>query len=401
MSEQPEVGHPEDAGQGLLDRYWEIIRYRRGLAKASQKDTAFAADVSRTTLINVEKGHSGPVPEPATVASIMAALGCAVVEGRAEVAYYEALTPQMVGRLIELVTQIRKTDELKAALAARTYRAYVDTWSSLGQLPETGMADADVWQDRMEQAQREALTSLQTFVVPHLRAGEPTDDALLARFDLADFESRFGPEAKERSRREGELAMREWQALPEEVRKATSFATYKPTGRVPIPKAEVEELREKLAVAEERQMLAERNAAIEHQHAEEARRELAAIRTDSAAAQAFAQLPKEVQDLLRTGHLHDWKVIEGAGMRHVRLTLRGEEDAPVTARDIMEQAVHVDFALLGSMMVIRTLQEHNWDYQKAMKQMPTALRELAQQAQVAADWLRNPTTTQKQEPGGD
>jgi DNA-binding XRE family transcriptional regulator len=389
MSE-PSV-RPEEVGQGLLDRYWEIIRRRRGMAKASQVDAAFAADVSRTTLINVEKGPGGPTPEPATVAAIMAALGCTVIDHRGETAYYEVLSPQMAGRLIELVAEIRKTDELKASLAARTCRAFVDVWSSIGQLSPPGTGDD--WLDQRERSEREALTNMQAFVVPHLRAGEPTDDALLARFDLAAFESRFGPEAKEASRREGELAMREWQALPEEVRQVTSFATYKPTGKVPIPET-MEELRAKLAAAEDRQRRAENHALEMRQRAEQAERDAAAARVDVDGARVFARLPQEVQDLLRAGHLHDWRVIEGSGMRHVRLTLRGEGDAPATAQAIMQQAVHVDFALLGSMMVIRTLQEHNWDYQKAMKELPAALGELAQQAQVAADWLRNPPATQ-------
>jgi DNA-binding XRE family transcriptional regulator len=389
MSEQAEAGRAEEESRNLPEKYWESVRRRRQLVRASQKDVAFAADVSRGTLINVEKGPGGPVPEPATVVAIMAALGCAAIDHEGDVQFGEVLTPQVAARAIEVIGEIRAEDELRAKLAAQSYRNYIAAWSLVSRSdPEP-----------LVQALREALPPLQTFLVPHLRAGQPIDDVLLQRFDLDEFERHHGEEARAALHREAELAMKEWKALPEEIRKVTPYSTYKPAGTVPPQKTEAETLREKLAAAEERQMLAERNAAFEHQRAEAAQRALAAAQADSAAARAFARLPEDVQQLLRTGHLHDWKVFAGRGVQHVRLTIREEGAAPVTAKDIMEQAVHVDFALIGSMMLIQSLQDHGWDYQKAMQDLPTKMRTVAEQVEAAAEWLRNPQA-EKQAPGG-
>jgi DNA-binding XRE family transcriptional regulator len=385
MSEQAEAGRAEEESRNLPATYWESVRRRRQLVRASQKDVAFAAAVSRGTLINVEKGPGGPVPEPATVVAIMAALGCAAIEDGGDVQFGEIFTPQVAARAVEVIGEIRAGDELRAKLAAQSYRNYIAAWSLISHRTD-GRPDPEP----LTQALREALPPLQTFLVPHLRAGQPTDDVLLQRFDLDEFERQHGEEAKAAIHRETEQAMFEYRRLPDDVKAVTPFSSYKPTWEVTPPEDEVDALRRRLAEADERRRLAERHALEMRQRAEQAEAALAATQARTDSVRAFERLPEDVQELLRTGHLHDWKVFAGRGMRHVRLTVQEEGAAPVTARDVMEQAAWVDFALIGSMMFIRSLQNHNWDYQRAVNELPSMLQDLTSQVREAVSWLENP-----------
>ncbi|MFI6299577.1 hypothetical protein ACIBEJ_48840 [Nonomuraea sp. NPDC050790] len=248
------------------------------------------------------------------------------------------------------------------------------------------------WRVRREDRPRsldEAIRGFKELIFPLLDADNSLDRSIMATIDLG---------ARNLVGRARKVRAPAMEAVAE-VEAATA-SRIAPSG----VEREVDALLRRLAVAEEQRSLAEQKADIVHQRLAQAEaatlaaeQELAITRTvlkdlarvPQEAMKLHERLPEEVRRIIGAGHVHDWKTINGPGLRHIRLTVKEDGSEPVTAQEVMEQAVGLDFVQIAAVMLVRNLQENNWDIEAAARELPSKFRTLSEQMTQAVRWLEN------------
>jgi len=336
-----------------------VAKERRRELGMSQELLSWIARVSRSTVSKIERGGASD-PEGLVFDRLNAALGLRTAfymdgtiheDAGDDIAFVDA---QILAWFVDMFETMRGTDEDMARKAADLYVDFMDTLADI----QEGAARPSV-----RQAVAELADDLMATMRPFMTSG-------LSEGPLLDFlrEAGWSPEDR--------------------PREATVTGLPALRGSFQGSISEVESLRERLHESEERRTMAEMHVASLRHEVGRLANELTEVRAGASGAQAFARLPVQAQLLLREGHVRDWSVIPGRGMQHVRLTVQEKDAEPATAAEVMDQAVLVDYALMASMVLIKRMREHNWDYRNIMPDMPVAVDAVAQDLRaVIADWF--------------